>query len=229
MAAYTYTYATLEAALLSWTADDDTAFAAAIPAIIGQGELDLLTEFNLAIFDTNKTANIASGVATIARPTGVIAAHSLSYTTGGTYYQLTRQSPDFIRVYNGSASNGLPRYYSEEDETNWVLAPPPNFTSSAGLKIRCVCRPTVLDSATASGTSWVATNYPHLLLLSCLMAAQAYLKGDRRWGMAKTEYDLKLPDAKAEVAQLRRATADDQLLQREVVRPANNDAPPQNQ
>lgn len=228
--AYQYDYTTLAADLVSWPSDDDSAYALAIPNIIAQGELDVLREFNLATFDTTKTANITASSATITKPTGCIAALSLSYGTGASYRQLTRMSPDFVRRYNAEAASSAElKYYCEEDETTYRVAPIPNFSTTNGMSIRCISRPTMLDSGAPTTKSWVSTNYPDLLLLACLMAAHVYLKNDRRWGMAKTEWDLKLPAAKAEVAELRRTTPADQLMRREIIRPGNNDAQPENQ
>lgn len=229
MAILQYTYTTLAAAMQSWPADDGDAYITEIPNLINMGEFNLLSEFNLATFDGNTSASLVASAGSITKPLTVIAALALSYTNGGLYQQLSRMSPDFVRRYNAEAVAGSPKYYAEEDETTWTLAPIPNFSSVNGLKIRGVIRPTMLDSASGSGTSWLSRNYPQLLLLSCLMAGYQFLKNDQRWGMAKTEYDLKLPDAKAEVAQLRRVSPDDQLVAREVIRPQNNDAPPQNQ
>jgi hypothetical protein len=224
-----YNYTTLLAALQAWPSDADPEYVAELPNIIKLGEQSLARELGLGALDTQFTADIASGVATIDKPNGMIVGYDLYYTNAGTYVQLSRQQPSFVQKYNATATNGNPKYFCEYSSTKWLVAPPPNFTSSAGLKVRGTAEPAGLDASTPTVKTWFSTNVGDLLLEFCLFAAEKFLKNDQRWNTVKMKIDLLLPDAKAELAQLRRVLPEDQLFARMVNRPENSDATPQNQ
>lgn len=224
-----YNYTTLVADLASWPEETDPQFVTEIPTLIQHGELRLLRELALTIFETTATANITSASAAVTKPANMVSPLDLFYTLAGEEIHLTRATREFVRAYNAQGATGSPRYYAEESETTWLLAPKPNFTQSAGLTCVIIRRPAGLSSGSPSTKTWLSTYVPDLLLDSCLLAAERFLKNDARWATVKRDFDLKVSDAKAELAQLRRVMTDDQLINREVVRPANSDAPSQSE
>lgn len=224
-----YDYTTIVAALQNWPEDDDPEFVAAIPEFIKHGELRLLRELGLEIFEVVVTADITSGSANVTKPTNMVAPRDLFYTRNGREIHLTRATSEFVRSYNAAGATGDPKFYAEDGETSWILAPKPNFTAVGGMSARITRRPAGLNTAAPTVKTWLSTHVPDLLLDSILLSAERFLKNDPRWIVTKRDFDLKLSDAKAEVAQLRRVTPEDQLVAREVVRPGNSDAQPQNE
>lgn len=198
-----YTYATLAAAMQNWPEDDDADYVAAIPELIAHGELKLTRELDLEIFDVDVTANIASGVSTITKPANMVAPRTLAYTNGE-YVELEQRTVDFVRQYGATATAGNPKYYAELNETTWIVAPTPNFTSANGLKCRVIQRAAGLNSGTPSSTSFLSTRVPDLLLWASLISANIYLKNDPKYLQMTRDYAQRLPVAASEMGVLRK-------------------------
>lgn len=225
-----YNYTTLMADLESWPEDGtaDPEYVAAIPNIIAFGEDRLINELNLENLEAELDADIVSGSGEIVKPDELTAVRTLGYlSASGVYIQLQRMTPEFVRKYAAEAAHADPRFYAEYSETVWSIAPIP--TASYDMDLRATAAPAGLDASSPTITTWISRKFPQLLLQSCLMSAHQYLKNDGRWGSVKTNYDLLMPDAKAQVAQLRKTTPEDQIYKRVTVRPENDDAQPQNQ
>lgn len=221
-----YDYTTILAALQDWPEDDDADYVLALPSLIALGEQHLGRDLGLGALDVTTTAAITSGDPLVTKPATVAVAYEMWYTNGGATVQLARMQPGFVRNYNATAANGNSRYFCEESITTWRLAPPPGFSGT--LNMRHIAVPTGLSSGSPTVKTFFSTFCGDLLFFYCLLKGEQYLKDDRRWGMVKTNIDLLLPEAKAELAQLRRVTPEDQLLQRMIIRPENADATPQN-
>ncbi len=199
-----YTYSTLAAAMHDWPEDDDDDYTAAIPELIGHGELKLTRELDLEIFEVDVTAPIATGVATVTKPANMVAPRTLAYTNV-TYHELEQRTVDFVRQYNAAAATGNPKYYAELNETQWLLGAVPNFNGT--LNARIIRRPVGLIVATPNSTSFLSTYFPDLLLKACLITAQMYLKGDSKWKQLLIDYASQLPMAAAEAGVLRKKNA----------------------
>ncbi len=197
-----YTYETLAAAMQNWPEDDDADFVAAIPELIGHGELKLTRELDLEIFEVDDTATISSGVATITKPANMVAPRTLAFTQASIYDELEQRTVDYVRQYGATAAAGRPKYYAELNETQWIVAPTPNFSGT--LNVRLIRRATGLDSGTPAGTSFLSVRFPDLLLWACLISAAVYLKGDTKYAQLVRDYSQKLPVAAAEVGVLRK-------------------------
>jgi hypothetical protein len=228
MAALSYTYGILAATLQDWPENDDADFVAAIPSIIQMGELRCLRELDLeGKTELVVTTTVTSGVSAVTKPTPMVASRDLFYSNAGVERHLIRMSPDWIRAYNAMGLTGLPRFYGDDTDTQWIVAPLPNLTLSNSLNCRITRNPVGLDSANTNSTSWLSLNMPDLLLSACLMMAYRYLKNDPKWAGAKREFDQTVSQAKARMPQLRRAQFEDQVANREVQRPDPSDATPQ--
>jgi hypothetical protein len=200
-----YTYATLAAAMQNWPEDDDTDYVAAIPELIGHGELKLTRELDLEIFEVDVTTPIVTTVATIAKPTNMVAPRTLAYTNGGTYVELDQRTVDFVRQHGAVAPAGNPKYYAELSETQWIASPTPNFNGT--LNARIIRRPAGLVVLTPTSTSFLSLYFPDLLLKSCLIAAHTYLKNDPKYAQMVADYGRSLPMAASEVGVLRKKNA----------------------
>lgn len=196
-----YTYATLLSALQDWPEDDDADYAAAIPELIGHGELKLTRELDLEIFEVDVTTPIVSGSPTIVKPANMVAPRTLAYTNGS-YVELEQRTVDFVRQHAATSTSSNPRYYAELNETQWLVSPVPNFNGT--LNARIIRRATGLSAGAPDTPSYLSTYFPDLLLKSCLIAAQTYLKGDSKYAQMVVDYSRNLPMAAAEAGVLRK-------------------------
>lgn len=225
-----YTYATLATALQQWPETDDPEYIAALPNIISEGEDQLVREFGLQIFEGQQVAAITANSNQLEKPLGIISVEEMYYddpTNGYLTVQLIRMHPDWIRAVNGSQTNptlGSPKWYCEQDDLTWNIAPTPSFTTT--MSLQCIQRPDELSSDLPTGTSWLATNYADILFLQCLMVAERFLKNDDRWAVAKREFDIQLPPAKTETSKLRRVISTDHVQMADIQRPSNAEGPP---
>lgn len=225
-----YNYTTLFSDLESWPEDGtaDPEYVTALPTIIVFGQDRLINELNLENLEAELDAAIVMGSGEIIKPDEVTAVRTMGYLSStGAYIQLQRMTPEFVRKYAAEAAAGDPRFYAEYSETVWSIAPIPS--ADHDLDLRATATPVGLDASTPTITTWISRKFPQLLLHSCLMSAHQYLKNDGRWASVKANYDLLMPDAKAQVAQLRKTVPEDQIYKRVTVRPENDDAQPQNQ
>lgn len=210
-----YTYATLTAALQNWLEDDDAEFVGTIPEIIELGELRVLRDLDLAMFTGEENIVVPAGTDSVAKPDPAPLSTKLNYVglscspaAGGDHGRLNwleHRSREFVADYNGAnfgvAGHGLPRYYAEESETSWLLAPIPNV--DVNLKARFTVRPDGLSEATTE--TWLSVNVPDLLLKACLAESERFLKSDDRITIWEQDYVSLLQSVREETYSLLRA------------------------
>jgi hypothetical protein len=192
-----FTYNQLRAALQSWPVEDNDEYTADLPKIIDMGELRLVRDLNMEIFDETASAIVVtSGSRFLTKPTGFIQTRTLWLITSGTKTPLLQRSRDFCNALAPTpATTGVPRYYCEYSATQWMVVPTPNATGTAeSLFIK---RPTGLASGTQN--TWLGDNVGDVLFLACLMEAENWLKADDRFADIKGQYDEKLNIARAEL------------------------------
>lgn len=198
-----WTYTTLTAALQAWPEDDNSEYTTNLDSIIGLGETKLLRDLDLELFDTTATFAFTASSGQLAKPSGILAPRTLSYTdSGGGFNYLHPRSYEYVLDYQANAQSGeLPKYYAELNDTTWLIAPLP-VSAFAGT-VRYIKRPQGLKDVGGSNTTWLSTNAADALLYACIIAAEEYLKGDERWQQWNTKYgqDI-LPAAKRELARL---------------------------
>ncbi len=200
--ALSFTYAQLEAALKAWPKDSDDDYAAQIPRIIDMGELRLIRELNIEIFDTRESVFTNAGAEFVLKPDNTIVVRDVSVNTGSSWDPVELRSPSFCDLYAPDPSPsgwGKPKYYCEASSTQIKLAPRPN--TSMNVIMRVTKRPTdSLSSSTPNASSWLSRTVPDCLFAACLMEAEHYLKADDRYGDYKSKYYGELiPAARTEL------------------------------
>jgi hypothetical protein len=93
----------------------------------------------------------------------------------------TNQNRDFLQFrdtsfmseFNPTATTGVPKYYSNWDETKIVVAPTPDQTYT--IQLNYILKPTGLSSTNT--TTYLSTEFPNGLLYACLVEAYGFLKG----------------------------------------------------
>ena len=98
---------------------------------------------------------------------------------------LEKKDTSFISEFNGSGSQGEPKFYANWDDFTIVVAPTPDSTYQ--VQINYVKDP---PHFTSSNSTFLAQYQDGLLLYGVLMECFAYLKGPMdMYNLYKTKYD----------------------------------------
>lgn len=208
-----YTKATLKAYLQAWIEGNgdqaDPEFTAELDLIIQSGELRLLRDLDLSVFNTLDTAAVSSGNPVVPKPADLVRETLVTYAENeasppnvGT---LIKRSRAFVLALN-RGDGGTPKFYAEQDEENWVLAPVPSadFTLSVDGQYRYT---SIVDGAD-DGTTWLSTRYPDLLAIACAISAAEKLKNYGRKADAEATYTALLDNTTADSSNQRRPNAE---------------------
>ncbi len=195
------TYAEITANLQSWLEDDDSEFAGSIDDIINLGEMRLWRDLDLALFSSTDTVSTAVNTGFVTKPSTdaeMVAFDHIYYDDGNKRTFLELRSSDYVRDMQSPNKLGSPRYYAEENETTWLIAPTPD--GAYVLNCRGTTRPTQLSAMQT--TTWLSLHQDDILFYACLAESEMFLKGDDRIAVWKQEYLERLPLAKKETANL---------------------------
>jgi hypothetical protein len=205
--AITYTYTTLKTAIANYAADAGAKLDAEIDnTIIPTAETRVLRDMDLELFDATGNVTINSGSNVVTKPAGWIATRSLINVSGSTKTQLLRRSYEYLIDYApDSSQTGVPIYYCELSDTQWMLAPTP--TDSATGTSRYMKRPAGLSGSVS--TTWLGSNAGDLLFKACMLEFLFWSKNTSTSGYGKsnleawnTDYQTLLAAAKMEFRHL---------------------------
>jgi hypothetical protein len=179
-------YAQLSAAIVAYTENTSSDFAAQIPVFVEQTEQRVYNTVQIAYLRKNVTGVMSNGNKYLAAPDDFLSAYSLAVIDGdGNYTYLQNKDVNFIRqVYPSPTTGGLPKYYAIfgptttsggaiTNELTFILGPTPNANYQAELHYYYY--PT---SIVVSGTSWLGDNFDSVLLYGSLVEAYTYMKGE---------------------------------------------------
>jgi len=127
------------------------------------------------------SANLIASTRFIDVPTDLLIVRSAQIVDSDLADGSTDQNRDFLQFrdtsfmseFNPTAVTGVPKYYSNWDETRIVVAPTPNATYT--IQLNYILKPTGLSSSNA--TTYLSTEFPNGLLYACLVEAYGFLKG----------------------------------------------------
>lgn len=191
-------YAQLSAALIAYTENQSSEFAAQIPTFVQQAEQRIYNAVQLANLRKNVTGNATVNNKYLQCPSDFLSAYSLAVIDGsGNYTYLQNKDVNFIRqVYPSPTATGLPKYYAifgprsdNEDELAFILGPTPN--ASYGMELHYYYYPESITVA-ADGRTWLGDNFDSALFYGALIEAYTYMKGEQdllnlynqKWGEA---------------------------------------------
>ena len=175
-----FTYGTLKTAIQDYCEVSETTFDSNLSVFIKEAEERILKAVELPVFHKNVTGTATADNCYLSMPSDFLAPSSLAVIASGVYTYLLYKHVSFIRDYTPNASTtGLPLYYSQFDDTTFLLAPTPN-EASAGVnytfELHYKYRPASLTAGSDSGTTWLSTNAPNSLLYGSLVEAVNFLK-----------------------------------------------------
>jgi len=148
---------------------------------INDAEFRILREVDS---DNNRryvSANLIASTRFIDTPTDLLIIRSAQIVDSELASGDTNQNRDFLQFrdtsfmseFNPTATTGVPKYYSNWDETRIVVAPTPNATYT--IQLNYILKPTGLSSTNT--TTYLSTEFPNGLLYACLVEAYGFLKG----------------------------------------------------
>jgi len=177
------TYAELLDKIRNYTEVDSNVFTSTIlDGFISDAEFRILRDVDS---DNNRQyaqADIIAGQRYVNTPlisdeTLIIRSVQITNSTGGADNSsrafLEYRDVNFISEYNGTGSQGLPKYYSYWDENTIVLAPTPD--QNYNMQINYNLKPTGLSSSNTE--TYLSKEFPNGLLYACLVEAYGFLKG----------------------------------------------------
>ena len=139
----------------------------------------------------------------VTKPTDLIFVREIWITASGKDTFLRERNKSFLREYHPTAATqGTPKYWAEESETQWRFAPTPNNTDNWTAHYHK--RPDGLSSGTL--TTFLSDAAPDALFFACLAMSEAFLIDDTRVAQWIAQYGSLLPGVQTE---LRRLTRED--------------------
>ena len=124
-------------------------------------------------------ANLIAGTRFIDTPTDLLIIRSAQIVdSDGTANPDNREflqyrDTSFMSEFNNLNSQGVPKYYSNWDETRIVVAPTPDQTYQ--IQLNYILKPEGLSSTVP--TTYLSQKFPNGLLYACLVEAYGFLKG----------------------------------------------------
>jgi len=174
-----FTYAQLKQAIQDYTENDETTFVTNLPLFIRQAEERILKSVQLSLFRKNATAATTASNKYLSCPSDFLAPFSLSLAgTDGDKFFVDFKDPSFLQSYTpDSTTTGSPRYYSQFDVDNFMLAPTPD--AAYDVELHYFYRPASLTAGADSGTTWLSINAELTLLYGSLVEAYLFMKGEQ--------------------------------------------------
>ena len=176
------TYDELKQKIIDYTEVSSNVFTDTIlNGFINDAEYRIIREVDS---DNNRryaTANLIASTRFIDVPTDLLIVRSAQIVDSELASGDTNQNRDFLQFrdtsfmseFNPTATTGVPKYYSNWDETRIVVAPTPDQTYT--IQLNYILKPTGLSSTNT--TTYLSTEFPNGLLYACLVEAYGFLKG----------------------------------------------------
>ena len=171
-----FTFTTLKTAIQDYTQNTETTFTNQLTRFILNSEERILKECQLDVFRKNVQGTVTSSNRFLTKPTDFLAPFSLSVINSSKNEFLLYKHVTFAQDYNpNTGTTGVPLYYSDFDDTTFLLAPTPD--SGYTMELHYFYRPQSITES-ADGTSWIGTNAELALLYGALVEAYTFMKGE---------------------------------------------------
>ena len=172
-----WTYTTLKSAIQDYTQNTESTFVADLGTIIQQAEDRIVKSVELPNFRKNVTGSLTSGNQYLTAPDDYLYPFSLAVLDSDSDYSyLLNTDVSFIReAYPSASTSGVPKHYAQFDDNSFIVGPTPNANLNVELHYYYV--PESITAA-SSGTTWLGTNAPELLLYGSLVEAYTFMKGE---------------------------------------------------
>jgi hypothetical protein len=169
------TYQQLYDAIQQYSEVDEPTFNANIPNFVKNTELLVNNTVQLPAFRRNVTGEATQLFQYLNMPSDFLSVFSMAtIDASGNYTYLLQKDVNYIReAYPFPTAIGEPKYYGLFSSTAFILGPTPDVNYT--MELHYYAAP---QSIVDAGTSWLAQNYPSVLLWGSLVEASVFLKGE---------------------------------------------------
>lgn len=180
-------YTQLSDALIAYTENTSTEFAAQIPVFVQQAEQRIYNSVQFPSLRKNMTGTASANNKYLSCPDDFLAVYSLAaIAADGSYEYLLNKDVNYIRqAYpNPNDDKGIPKYYALfgptvngttiTNELSFILGPTPDATYT--MELHYYYYP---ESIVTAGTTWLGDNFDSVLLYGSLVEAYTYMKGEQ--------------------------------------------------
>ena len=188
-------YDDLKYAIENYLQNSNAVFTSLIDTFIGLAEERIFRSVIIPALRKQYTVATTADNHLYAKPSDYLAMSEFAVVSGGSHSYLLPKDVSFIReAYHAAATTGLPLYYAENDDTNFILGPTPD--AAYAVDMNYYYDP---PSIVSTSTSWLGNNAESALLYGCLSEAYRYLKGDAD---LQAEYERRYLGAMEDLAKL---------------------------
>jgi hypothetical protein len=179
-------YTALSAAIVAYTENTSTEFAAQISTFVTQAEQRIYNTIQFPSLRKNVTGSTTTNNKYLQCPSDFLAVYSMAAVDAtGAYEYLLNKDVNYIRqAYpNPTSDTGIPRYYAlfgprsdDEDELTFILGPTPDAIYT--IELHYFYYPESITVA-ANGRTWLGDNFDSVLFYGSLVEAATYMKQEQ--------------------------------------------------
>lgn len=179
-------YTQLSDAIVAYTENTSSDFAAQIPVFVQQAEQRIYNSVQFPSLRKNVTGVTQANNKYLSCPTDFLSVFSMAAIDAtGAYEYLLDKDVNFIRQSypNPNEDKGIPRYYALfgptvsgstiTNELSFILGPTPDAVYT--IELHYYYYP---QSIVTAGTTWLGDNFDTVLLYGSLVEAYTYMKGE---------------------------------------------------
>jgi hypothetical protein len=167
-------YVDLTNNILNFTQNNDAAFVAMIPTFIQMAERQIYMEAKLPATRKTTTGATVIGSRSITLPTDYVVGKAIEITSPSGVVNLLPKSVEFItEMYPVIATVAQPKFYAQDGVSALTVGPTPDAIYTVTFHYFAVP-----SSIVTASTTWLDTNFPHVLLYASLVHAYIFMKGD---------------------------------------------------
>ena len=179
-------YTQLQAAIVAYSENTSTEFAAEIATFVQQAEQRIYNTIQFPSLRRNVTGTTTSSNKYLQCPSDFLAVYSMAVInpTTSEYEYLLNKDVNFIRAgYPNPADTGIPKYYAlfgprsdDEKELSFILGPTP--AAAYSVELHYFYYPESITTV-ASGRTWLGDNFDSVLFYGALVESATYMKQEQ--------------------------------------------------
>jgi|TARA_Y100001937_G_scaffold75367_1_gene102405 hypothetical protein len=191
-----------------------------IQEFIRNVELDIAGKVDYDDLRKYATSNFTAGNRAVSMPSDVLILRSVErIDSSGNREFLEKRDTSFISEFNGTGTQGTPKYYANYDDFNIIVAPTPAAADT--IQINYIKDP---PNFTSTNNTFISTYQESLLLHGVLAEAFRFLKGPMdMYNLYEKKYNEEIQNfALQQMGRRRRAEYDDGVLRVKIPSPTPN-------
>ena len=191
-----------------------------INEFIRNKELDIAGKVDYDDLRKYATSNFTAGNRAVSMPSDVLILRSVQrIDSSGNREFLEKRDTSFISEFNGTGTQGTPKYYANYDDFNIIVAPTPAAADT--IQINYIKDP---PNFTSTNNTFISTYQESMLLHGVLTAAFRFLKGPMdMYNLYEKKYNEEIQNfALQQMGRRRRAEYDDGVPRIKIPSPTPN-------